>query len=127
MIRIITHDSNSYSEKIAKGIFIYGRIHKCEPSFSAIASPMIKYCNKCCKSGHLFGECQERKMVCPFCGGEHRSAECKQAMEPKCPNCNGLHPAFSHKCTERKKALKPFNKPPQFYPKNFLQPQPFQT
>ncbi|KAG5875221.1 hypothetical protein JTB14_003986 [Gonioctena quinquepunctata] len=64
---------------------------------SAIATPQIKYCNKCCKSGHSFDECQERKMVCPFCGGEHKSADCKQTTEPKCLNCNGHHPAFSHK------------------------------
>ncbi|KAG5869016.1 hypothetical protein JTB14_025905 [Gonioctena quinquepunctata] len=101
MIRVIAHDPNSYSDKIAKGLFIYGRMHKCEPSFTAIATPQIKYCNKCCKSGHIFEECQERKMVCPFCGGEHRSADCKQTPEPKCLNCNGLRPAFSHKCPER--------------------------
>ncbi|KAG5863105.1 hypothetical protein JTB14_014925 [Gonioctena quinquepunctata] len=104
MIRVITHDPNSYSDKIARGLFIYGRMHKCEPSFAAIATPQVEYCNKCCKSGHLLEECQERKMVCPFCSGEHRSAECKQTSEPKCLNCNGLHPAFSHKCPERKKA-----------------------
>ncbi|KAG5863676.1 hypothetical protein JTB14_002743 [Gonioctena quinquepunctata] len=104
MIRVIPHDPNSYSDKIARGIFIYGRIHRCEPSTTAISKPLIKYCNKCCKSGHLYDECQERKMLCPFCGGEHRSAECKQTSEPKCLNCQGLHPAFSHKCPERKKA-----------------------
>ncbi|KAG5883786.1 hypothetical protein JTB14_036663 [Gonioctena quinquepunctata] len=92
MIRVITQDPNSYSDKIAKGIFIYGRMHKCEPSYTAISKPQIKYCNKCCKSGHSFEECQERKLVCPFCGGEHRSADCKQTTEPKCLNCNGLLP-----------------------------------
>ncbi|KAG5872699.1 hypothetical protein JTB14_026979 [Gonioctena quinquepunctata] len=35
MIRVITHDPNSYSDKIARGIFIYGRVHKCEPSVTA--------------------------------------------------------------------------------------------
>ncbi|KAG5875128.1 hypothetical protein JTB14_015455 [Gonioctena quinquepunctata] len=42
-------------------------------------------------------------MVCPFCGGEHKSADCKQTTDPKCLNCNGHHPAFSHKCLERNK------------------------
>ncbi|KAG5873149.1 hypothetical protein JTB14_038005 [Gonioctena quinquepunctata] len=76
-------------------------MHKCEPSFTSIATPAIKYCNKCCKSGHSFEECQERKIVCPFCGGDHKSADCKQANDPKCLNCNGQHPAFS--CPERSK------------------------
>ncbi|KAG5862247.1 hypothetical protein JTB14_025398 [Gonioctena quinquepunctata] len=66
MIRVITHDPDSYSDNIAKGLFIYGRMHKCEPSFTSIAKPTIKYCNKCCKSGHSFDECQERNIVCPF-------------------------------------------------------------
>ncbi|KAG5876342.1 hypothetical protein JTB14_003665 [Gonioctena quinquepunctata] len=103
MIRVITHDPESYSDKIAKGLFIYGRMHKCEPSFTSISTPTIKYCNKCCKSGHSFEECQERKIVCPFCGGDHKSADCKQTSEPKCLNCNGRHPAFSFKCPERAK------------------------
>ncbi|KAG5873055.1 hypothetical protein JTB14_007692 [Gonioctena quinquepunctata] len=101
MIRVITHDPDSYSDKIAKGIFIYGRMHKCEPSFTSIAKPQIKYCKKCCKSGHSFDECQEKKIVCPFCGGDHKSADCKQTNDPKCLNCDGHHPALSHKCLER--------------------------
>ncbi|KAG5863104.1 hypothetical protein JTB14_014924 [Gonioctena quinquepunctata] len=41
-------------------------------------------------------------MKCPFCGGEHKSAECTKVEEPKCPNCEGNHPAFSMKCPKRK-------------------------
>ncbi|KAG5863101.1 hypothetical protein JTB14_014921 [Gonioctena quinquepunctata] len=41
-------------------------------------------------------------MKCPFCGGEHKSAECNKVEEPKCPNCEGNHPAFSMKCPKRK-------------------------
>ncbi|KAG5861604.1 hypothetical protein JTB14_034058 [Gonioctena quinquepunctata] len=122
MIRVITHD-DSYSDKIVKGLFIYGRMHKCEPSFTSISTPTIKYCNECCKSGHSFEECQERKIVCPFCGGDHKSADCKQANDPKYLNCDGQHPAFSHKCPERSKTLESPKETAPILPQKHLQPK----
>ncbi|KAG5864548.1 hypothetical protein JTB14_018770 [Gonioctena quinquepunctata] len=87
MVRVITNNAESYIKKISNGIFLYGRIHRCEPSLtSQITLPKIKYCNKCCKNGHLWDEFPERKIVCPFCGGDHKSTECEKPNEPKCIN-----------------------------------------
>ncbi|KAG5880038.1 hypothetical protein JTB14_034846 [Gonioctena quinquepunctata] len=54
-------------------------------------------------NGHLWDECPERKIVCPFCGGDHKSTECEKPNEPKCIDCEGAHPSFSLKCPERMK------------------------
>ncbi|KAG5863107.1 hypothetical protein JTB14_014927 [Gonioctena quinquepunctata] len=62
---------------------------------------VIKYCSRCCKNGHDIAECKEN-LKCAFCGGDHKSAECTKINEPKCPNCEGNHPAFSMKCPNRK-------------------------
>ncbi|KAG5858632.1 hypothetical protein JTB14_005572 [Gonioctena quinquepunctata] len=104
MVRVVTCNKESYIKKVSNGIFLYGRIHRCEPSLtSQITLPKIKYRNKCCKNGHLWDECPERKIVCPFCGGDHKSTECEKMNEPKCINCQGAHPSFSMKCPERMK------------------------
>ncbi|KAG5862433.1 hypothetical protein JTB14_009995 [Gonioctena quinquepunctata] len=89
----------------------------------------MKYFNKCCKSGHVFDECQERKIICPFCGGDHKDADCKQFSDPKCLNCDGHHPAFSQKCLERNRApgnpqpsapILPIETPPAQEPPNMM-------
>ncbi|KAG5863862.1 hypothetical protein JTB14_031615 [Gonioctena quinquepunctata] len=104
MVRVITNRPESYSDKIAKEIFLYGIMHRCEPSFTAqITVPKIKYCNKCCKNGHTWDECSEKKTICTFCSGEHKSIDCEKPNDPKCSNCEGPHPTFSPKCPDRKR------------------------
>ncbi|GAB0094742.1 hypothetical protein DMENIID0001_100680 [Sergentomyia squamirostris] len=75
-----------------------GYIHA--PTQLYIPSPFR--CVICQKLGHTKKRCDPTKYkpACGFCAVDHGpefSGKCP-ASTPKCVNCHGIHPSFSHKC-----------------------------
>uniref|UniRef100_A0A6P7FGY5 Uncharacterized protein LOC114330067 n=1 Tax=Diabrotica virgifera virgifera TaxID=50390 RepID=A0A6P7FGY5_DIAVI len=103
LVRLYLDSEAHFKMALAKGICIDSLIRTCEaPRTFAIARPTSKYCSRCCKSGHEITECEQRRVVCPNCGGgDHKAAECPSQNNPTCPNCKGKHPAWHPSCPKR--------------------------
>ena len=65
-----------------------------------------KVCFKCQQCGHGARTCRATEDICPLCSGTHKRDDCPNKESPKCPNCDGAHPATSRECpaflTEKK-------------------------
>ena len=62
-------------------------------------------CFNCQKFGHGQNSCNH-KPLCARCGLEgHKDTDCP-AVQPKCANCSGDHPAYSRQCPEWSKQQK---------------------
>ena len=63
-------------------------------------------CFKCQRFGHGARTCRATEDICPLCSGTHKQDDCPNKESPKCPNCDGAHPATSRDCpaflTEKK-------------------------
>ena len=57
-------------------------------------------CFKCQKFGHSKTHCNRARAICARCGkeghGDKEPADCQ--ADPKCPNCQGDHPAYDKTC-----------------------------
>ena len=68
--------------------------------------PLPRRCFKCQRFGHGARTCRATEDICPLCSGTHKQDDCPNKESPKCPNCDGAHPATSRDCpaflTEKK-------------------------
>jgi hypothetical protein len=61
----------------------------------------VTQCYKCHEYGHQSSQCKNEER-CGKCGeGTHRTNDCTD-VEPKCPLCQGKHPAWHHTCPARR-------------------------
>ena len=60
--------------------------------------PLPRRCYKCQQFGHGARTCRATEDVCPLCSGTHKQDDCPNKESPKCPNCDGAHPATSREC-----------------------------
>ena len=60
--------------------------------------PLPRRCFKCQQFGHGARTCQATEDICPLCSGTHKQDDCPNKESPKCPNCDGAHPATSREC-----------------------------
>ncbi|XP_055591223.1 uncharacterized protein LOC129743268 [Uranotaenia lowii] len=60
--------------------------------------PRPLMCNKCGYFGHTKLRCEQNE-TCLDCGETAVHPNCSK--DPKCPNCEGPHPAFSRNCTKQ--------------------------
>ena len=61
--------------------------------------PLPRRCYKCQRFGHGARSCRATDDVCPICSStDHQQNDCPNKDTPKCPNCDGAHPATSKDC-----------------------------
>ena len=60
--------------------------------------PLPRRCFKCQQFGHGARTCRATEDICPLCSGTHKQDDCPNKESPKCPNCDGAHPATSREC-----------------------------
>ncbi|XP_055585192.1 uncharacterized protein LOC129738042 [Uranotaenia lowii] len=66
------------------------------PTRTFYPSPLM--CNKCGNFGHNKLRCEQNE-TCLVCGETAVHPNCSK--DPKCPNCEGPHPAFSRNCPKQ--------------------------
>lgn len=65
----------------------------------------ILQCFNCQNYGHGTLQCVKPNACC-YCGGKHRSIECKEKTTAKCAVCGENHHAYDQLCKERKREIK---------------------
>ena len=60
--------------------------------------PLPRRCFKCQRFSHGARTCRATEDICPLCSGTHKQDDCPNKESPKCPNCDGAHPATSRDC-----------------------------
>ncbi|KAG5876891.1 hypothetical protein JTB14_003215 [Gonioctena quinquepunctata] len=88
MVRVITQDAETHSQKLAYGIHIYGLKHKCEKSNTPSAPLIIEYCSRCCRNEHDNADCKEN-LKCPFCGGDKQKCRMHKNQRAEMPQLRG--------------------------------------
>lgn len=72
--------------------------------------PLPRRCYKCQRYGHGTRNCRAKEPKCANCSEiDHSETTCPNKTSPKCPNCDGPHPASSKDCEKyktEKEALK---------------------
>ena len=94
LIRVTSPNMSTIDVLLTRGITLFGRRHTCETSHASPPTPI--QCTRCFQRGHESSNCPNRP-ICPNCPNQHSPNKCPQA-DPKCPFCQGNHPAWSRKC-----------------------------
>ncbi|KAJ4253397.1 hypothetical protein NW762_010554 [Fusarium torreyae] len=60
------------------------------------------FCHNCWGASHYHEACTIPEVWCGHCSNNHPTKDCPSPDSPKCCNCEKSHPAWDHRCTNKR-------------------------